>query len=232
MFDLNHAIADWREGMLALQREDVDELESHLRDSTKSLEALGLSAFEAFWLAKQRLGSNDKLETEFRKVNRERVWLQRALWMVVGTLLTTALSSFASLAVTIITIAMLALDTTSGFAGPAGPVIYAGAFFGLLVFGLRLADGKSNIVSKIAIWMQAHRVTAGLSTIAMLVALNAANGAATVLTVNMISLATYGELVQWRSLTAVVPIIIFPLALAILLGRISRATPLLSSRSV
>ena len=89
-FDLNDAIGRWRmnlQGSSALLPQDVDELESHVRDSVEALQAAGLSPEEAFMIAVQRAGSNGQLEREFAKVNPHRVWIDRSLWMVAGILL-------------------------------------------------------------------------------------------------------------------------------------------------
>jgi len=86
-FDLNRAIQRWRENLSqspAFRRENLDELESHLRDSVIALEARGLSAEEAFMVAETRIGKGGTLEKEFAKTNRNSVWLDRLLWMLVG----------------------------------------------------------------------------------------------------------------------------------------------------
>ena len=83
-FDLSDAMRPWREnlsGSPALRAEDVDELESHLRDSIASLETRGLSAREAFWVGASRIGPTDGLDSEFAMLNAERVWLDRAEWL-------------------------------------------------------------------------------------------------------------------------------------------------------
>jgi hypothetical protein len=53
-FDLNRAIQQWRAGLAdspAFRAENLDELESHLHDSIRALEAHGLSVEEAFLIA-------------------------------------------------------------------------------------------------------------------------------------------------------------------------------------
>jgi hypothetical protein len=86
-FDLNRAIRDWRQNLEpspALRGQDLDELESHLRDSTATLQATGLSAEESFLVAVRRIGQPTVLETEFGKINAPHVWLDRVLWMLIG----------------------------------------------------------------------------------------------------------------------------------------------------
>lgn len=86
-FILNNAIASWRDEVSRspnLRPEDVAELEGHLRDSLEGLQARGLSQEEAFLVATRRLGHPAGLESEFAKINRREVWLNRLLWMLIG----------------------------------------------------------------------------------------------------------------------------------------------------
>jgi len=88
-FDLNLAIERWRENLAqssAFKCENLNELESHLRDSVGKLEASGLSAEEAFLIASQRIGGTERLEVEFGKLNVKMVWMDRLLWMLVGVM--------------------------------------------------------------------------------------------------------------------------------------------------
>jgi hypothetical protein len=126
-FDLNAAIQRWR-GELAksssFHADDLDELESHLRDSESSLQAQGLTAEEAFLIAVRRTGSGDLLAEEFATVNGSSVWMDRLLWMITGSITMSALWS---------------LTTTLVFVGTIfawlAPVILAFA----LMLGLRLS---------------------------------------------------------------------------------------------
>lgn len=86
-FDLNQAIQSWRENLNqspAFRRENLDELESHLRDAVATLQTSGLFAEEAFLIGVKRIGRNASLETEFGKVNGKVIWLDRFLWMLIG----------------------------------------------------------------------------------------------------------------------------------------------------
>jgi hypothetical protein len=86
-FDLNQAIQQWRESLNAspaFRRENLDELESHLRDSIANLGQRGLAADEAFLIATRRVGSGAALGAEFGKINAQRIWLNRGLWMLIG----------------------------------------------------------------------------------------------------------------------------------------------------
>lgn len=89
-FDLNEAIRRWRQGLAsspAFRAENLDELETHLRDSTLALQSGGLTTTEAFLIASRRLGDRAGLEGEFGKTNVRELWLDRSLWMVLGLLL-------------------------------------------------------------------------------------------------------------------------------------------------
>ena len=98
-FDLNTAIQRWREHLgqsPCFRRENLDELEVHLRDAIAALRGTALSEEEAFLVATRRLGGASALEPEFAKVNGKEVWLNRLLWMLVGSLLLPLLHSCAS----------------------------------------------------------------------------------------------------------------------------------------
>jgi hypothetical protein len=94
MFDLEAAIAQWREdlagGEQALSADELDELESHLRDVVDELEQGGLPLDRAFAAAVQRLGAADELRAEFAKADPLRVWRARMFWVLMGMVLPTA----------------------------------------------------------------------------------------------------------------------------------------------
>jgi hypothetical protein len=86
-FELNLAIQRWRENLAqssAFRDENLNELESHLRDSIATLQSGALSDEEAFVIAIKRIGSAGALEQEFGKMNRNALWLERLLWMLIG----------------------------------------------------------------------------------------------------------------------------------------------------
>lgn len=72
-FDLTSALQRWIEKLgqsPQVKAENLKELESHVRDSVVQLQNKGLSPEESFLVATYRVGSLDKLEPEFAKVNR------------------------------------------------------------------------------------------------------------------------------------------------------------------
>lgn len=86
-FELDRAIQHWRETLAqspAFRTDNLDELESHLRDSIARFESVGLSGEEAFPIAARRLGSQRALGAEFQKVNRKAIWIERMVWMLIG----------------------------------------------------------------------------------------------------------------------------------------------------
>src|SRR5689334_4860409 len=99
-FDLNTAIQRWREDLAcsaALRAENLNELESHLRDSIDTLLTRELSDEEVFLIATRRIGGAQNLEQEFSKVNGAAVWFDRCLWVVVAVQLWAFISSASSL---------------------------------------------------------------------------------------------------------------------------------------
>ena len=61
---LRLAIAAWRASLPAMSDDSVAELESHLLDSTAELQKTGLSASEAFLIARRRLGDSSDFAEE------------------------------------------------------------------------------------------------------------------------------------------------------------------------
>lgn len=98
-FDLNASLHCWLERLAQspnFQKENVAEMEAHARDSIIRLQSQGLSAEESFLIAIRRVGSVEKLEAEFGKVNRSPknriihvlilVFFSLGCWFLWGTL--------------------------------------------------------------------------------------------------------------------------------------------------
>jgi len=76
-FDLKQAVESWRNSLArsgVMDRESLDELESHLRDSIVALQTSGLSIEESFIIAKKRIGRSVDIDTEFAKVAGATMW--------------------------------------------------------------------------------------------------------------------------------------------------------------
>lgn len=90
MFDLKKQIKKWRSNLAqsqTLEKIDIDELESHMREEIESLKESKLSDEEAFLVAAKRLGSPKKLASEFAKTNWGSALRQRLSWMITGILI-------------------------------------------------------------------------------------------------------------------------------------------------
>lgn len=77
--ELERRIAAWRSYLdrrRALDGDDGDELEDHLRSQVDALRASGLSPDEAFLVAVKRVGEMDALTGEYAREHSERLWKQ------------------------------------------------------------------------------------------------------------------------------------------------------------
>lgn len=77
--DIEAMITDWRRFLgqrRALEPEDIDELEDHLRGQVMELQSSGLSQDEAFLVAIKRLGKLDAISREFALEHTDRLWKQ------------------------------------------------------------------------------------------------------------------------------------------------------------
>ena len=82
MESVESQIAEWRAYVVnapAVNGQDVDELEDHLRQQITELNAAGLTADEGFLIAVKRLGDVDGLSREFAREHSERLWKQLVL---------------------------------------------------------------------------------------------------------------------------------------------------------
>jgi len=89
MFDLNEAMKEWREQMLAAGIKSpvpLEELESHLRDDLEQQMDSGKLTRQAFDSAVQRIGQPGALKNEFYKINgtAERKPMKRTLTIFAG----------------------------------------------------------------------------------------------------------------------------------------------------
>jgi hypothetical protein len=85
MFDLERAIAEWREQLSSdgiSSPEVLDELESHLRDDIEQQMRSGLSPRQTFNAAVQRLGRRDALKTEFKRISGRTEVLEKLMSLV------------------------------------------------------------------------------------------------------------------------------------------------------
>jgi hypothetical protein len=82
MESVESQIAEWRAYVVnapGVNGHDVDELEDHLRHEIAELNAVGLTADEAFLVAVKRMGDLDDLSREFAREHSGRLWKQLVL---------------------------------------------------------------------------------------------------------------------------------------------------------
>ena len=96
MHNLEKLITEWRKtaGTPNVSAETLDELESHLRETTERLVRSGMSLPDAFQRAVANLGAMPGIASEFRKLD-EPLWLPIKLAIGVTTFAAIALAIFA-----------------------------------------------------------------------------------------------------------------------------------------
>jgi hypothetical protein len=228
-FDLDHALHDWRAtlaGSPAVPSGDLDELESHLRDSVATLQAKGLSPREAFWVATSRLGASDALSGEFGKVNAGLVWLDRALWMVVGVVVMGLLSGLASTAADLATLGIYCgLNLSAGPArighlvGPLGLFLNALAVLGLFWWFWFATSGGDSRLKRIGAWARQHPMLAATGVGLCGIASAAGKIGTHVVWAHAVPVSVYSQHAYWHTGLGLLPLLIWPLLLAWLLIR-------------
>jgi hypothetical protein len=92
-FCLDEAIRQWRHDLeisRALRKDEVDELEAHLRDAVTAITARGVTTPDAFRVATEQFGPTATIAQEFAKSRPHRQWLGSAFWILAGLLLVKA----------------------------------------------------------------------------------------------------------------------------------------------
>ncbi len=90
MFDLNKSVEQWKISLSqydSISQKNALELESHLLDEIEHLKDKGLSDKETFWVARNRIGEDRLLESEFKKSNIRELYLNRFSWIIFGGLI-------------------------------------------------------------------------------------------------------------------------------------------------
>jgi hypothetical protein len=239
-FDLNAALAQWRRRAAAapaFSPENIRELELHLVDSVSKLQSSGLSTEEAFDIAQKRIGPVQTLNSEFAKVNGDRVWLERSLWMAAGlqmfvfsgyiaqTVVSLALAAFPSLSVYYVThfAAKGVLPSRMLIASLATPVVHwfiVGAAF------WRAGKVMSPRELNLSRWVTTGRSAWLLG--AALVACGLLLNAGSIVAQYILSRASFAEginqnvAVQWLYLNAVVTVATLPMIVVWILRRQNR----------
>jgi hypothetical protein len=95
MHDLEKLIAEWRKSAAKnANAETLDELETHLRETTEQLVRSGMNLSDAFQRAVAELGAMPRISSEFKKLD-EPLWLPVKLTIGVTAVLALALAVFA-----------------------------------------------------------------------------------------------------------------------------------------
>lgn len=79
MFELESQVRKWRGHLRSsgsVGEEELEELESHLRDSIDDLTSRGVTTEEAFLISVRRMGDTAALGEEFAKISTESLWRQ------------------------------------------------------------------------------------------------------------------------------------------------------------
>lgn len=226
-FDLNEAIRRWREGLEtspAIRPENLEELETHLRDSTGLLEAKGLSPEEAFWLARRRLGTSDVLEAEFGKVNGMDLWMQRILWIVTGCMVIGFLQSCVWVAASLLTFLGHQFSLRGHALGGFSTLAYLAAWFGVFLWAWQIGRRNHTIVHRTGQAMKRHPVWAALALCLLLLLQNFISVGTSLLTAKTMEPQSMGVLAQWRLFTSCgLSVLVWPMLLAWLLFRNNQA---------
>ena len=224
-FDLNQSIQTWREGLAgspAFRAADLDELESHMRDSVATLQIAGLSAEEAYWVARKRVGTLEALDGEFEKVNRQRVWLNRVMWMVAGCVVVGALTSFVSGLVGCATFGLYSVTKQVTLLGPASLVLHLALLFGLLAYLWRSGVQNEGMVWRTGAWIRNRPVAGAFVLLLLLVFTGAISTVPRILMAKVMPAATYSSLILWLWPVALLQPFLWPAFLVWLLIRTGR----------
>jgi len=169
-FNLNQSIQRWRDTLAqsaAFRPDDLDQLETHLRDSIATHQARGLSLQDAFYVAKGRLGANDELTSEFAKINPARIWQDRVLWMLIGFLLIKFVGALASILSNLTLLFIHSMTTNAHLLGTISAVASFGAYMALLLGIWRLGTVRPGLSSRLLAWMQNHPILVAIGMLSL-----------------------------------------------------------------
>lgn len=224
-FELNNAIQAWRDEVAsspAVTSNDADELEMHLRDSIIVLEGKGLAAHEAFWVARNRLGTHESLKTEFGKIHVEQVWIERVLWMLTGSIVLGLVSSLSNGFITLAAAGTYTFTKQPVILGPLTLILRLAIPALLVLFFWQSGRHREGLVWRLGPWLKAApKTTALIAFLGTFVASAIASGAQA-LSAKVIPLQTYSSFVLWSWPSRVVLVLAMPFILGWLLTRTKR----------
>ncbi len=228
-FDLNQAIQQWRQQLAAspvIRLDDVDELESHLRDAVAAMESKGLTSAEAFWIARHRLGTGDSLQGEFGKVNASQIWLDRTLWMIAGSIGIGTISSITHSLSNLATLGVYRLDFLGQLMGHAQALLYPIILSSVLLTVWRSRDQMCGILTRLGNWSRSHPILAAIAVVTLHVIQLAAARGISYLTITQVPTSQLAEVMgwQWGWAKSVLQLLIWPILLGWLLVKARRNT--------
>lgn len=211
-YDLNEAINQWRSSLASspgISTADLEELESHLRDTVEELKTTGLAADEAFLIARKRLGGCNEIQEEFEKSNPSRVWAERAFLMVGFMLLTFLLSSAFSCLGTVATAGVVPFVSPGVWLTTAG--VTAKAIFdliGLWVLARIITQGGFRITRTCEL-IRKYPVKCVLSIVFACLAVRTVDAGLHIVLFRTLGPADIGHLTLWTSAETLVQQLLF-----------------------
>lgn len=221
MFDLNEQIEEWRCALAqseAVDKSDIDELESHLREEIERLISLKLSDEEAFWVAIHRVGDTGALAGEFAKVNWPGMLRKRVFWMVAGVL-AYLLASYLASAASQVCLFLAGLGGIRSYGLGLVGVLSNLAIWGLLILLFYAAYRHDWNITKLSRWLDNFimRIILVGGFIAMVVVLNAARIFFSAAMARTMGIQEYGQIaVVWAYLQLFMPVLLAVILMVIL----------------
>jgi hypothetical protein len=221
-FDLNKAICNWREtlaGSPAMGAGDLDELETHLRDSIFTLEGKGLSAHEAFWVARSRMGDASALTAEYQKIHIEQVWQNRLLWMLAGALFFGLIFSLIGNLARAAVAGLYALTEDSSLLGAWNFALVLAAFTSIALLLWKSGRNQNGLVWRATRFVNSRPKTTVMMVILFPLFTQALNIGVHMLSGRVMTPSVYGQFLAGYATLVLLPSLFVPLAFSFLLLR-------------
>jgi hypothetical protein len=200
-FDLNKAIDRWRQQQSqsgTLNRSDLDELESHLRDSVGNLESGGLAAEEAWLVAHHRFGAAEKVEQEYAKVHPARVWSHRVIWMIAGFTLIKLIFSLGQMGSQIAALAVQNFDFGDNALGFWSILAEWTVIAGLTLWIWRSGKQKDGLIQRSVDWISTHPVSAVLLCLLSVTMIQVSRSVVAKVSMSLLPPQAFGTIARWQ----------------------------------
>jgi hypothetical protein len=166
------------------------------------------------------LGTGVALEREYGKVNPERLWLDRALWGVIGWVVVVALSAFITGLTTGVTMLGSALALPGNVLGSMAALVRLAALIGVALGLWRVCRSRGDHLERMAFWLRQHPIWAAILAGLILMGSSVFSGGMGFLVHRTVPIQTLSMLALWSTLTAgLTPVILWPMLLVWLLRR-------------